>query len=149
MSQRNQLGKRRLFADTDHLELAEVDAQQGGCLWRDRVAEVVDSDTVNGAHFAQFRAAGSDQLRQLIAADLDQLAAGDERLLGGGHGGQRQQRGRSQVVDDHRRFGPGQLLQQQLQLPRQPRLEMQAVMLLKKKMSSTLFFLLLVIKKFK
>ena len=75
----------------------------------DRGGEIGEMGAVGGADLAQPRAGACHDVGQAErAADLDQLAARDDRLAPVGQRVQRQHQGAGIVVDGERRLGPGQ-----------------------------------------
>ncbi len=92
--------------------IAGVDLEQEAGFRRDRVAIVLQVSAVGGAHFHQPAAGLAHHVRHAEgAAYLHHLAAGQNDLAAGGHGGQHDEHRRRVIVDHAGGFGAGEFAQ--------------------------------------
>ncbi len=77
--------------EADHLEVARVDLQDGGRLWRDGAGVILGSRAVGGAHLDQARTREAHDVgHPESTTNLDQLTTPDDDLLAFGQGRQHQ-----------------------------------------------------------
>ena len=112
-AQLGQVGGIDLFGESDDAEVRRMDLHQQACVRADRLGVIADACAVGRADLDQARVGRSHHVGHAErAADLDQLAAADDRLAVLGEGVHAEQRGSSIVVDRDARLGARQAQQQ-------------------------------------
>jgi hypothetical protein len=112
-----ELRQPRLLGEADDAEVRLVHAQHRSGVGRDGALVVLGPGAIRGADLPQPRpGAGQDLGDAEAVADLDQLAPRDEHLAALRERGEREEHGCGVVVDDKRRLGARQALQDPCQV---------------------------------
>ena len=109
LAQADQVFQRHFRREAHDLVVAGMDAEDRGRAFVDRPLVIAEMGLVGRAHLDELCAGGGHDLGQAKgAADFDQLAAGDDHFLAGGHGIEDDRRGGGVVVDHGGGLGPGE-----------------------------------------